>query len=365
MKTSDIVFQLMKMLPRYTNSFAPYFYPDAISISGRTVTVTKANHGFSDGYISVTDAKVLNAIDTISTGSDGVTFSAASEHDLTLKESIYPGLNEYAYLTSVSDPSIDGSYELHEVADRETFTLASFPDDSLTDVVLHENRPISINGVHWVTVANANTFSFELSYDLPYDFVIDPSVTKINHRLRIKGASTVERAIENYNRCESDELRCYVVLDDVTPNKSMYSNSDSNVEMGGGNDWNAIMLQPFSVYVFVPERNTTDGMVSRDTCEDLRPHIYKCLCGAKFSNGLSTNADSCCAPGSDGAFNANNKASYVHQFEFSQNFKIVNSDTLINDQTVAAKSIQFDYLNVVSQNGKVIVSTTANLDPGS
>jgi hypothetical protein len=354
----------MKHLPAKTNSFTEYFNPEAISLSGTTVTVTKIAHGLGVGsLLSVTGSEIVNSIVSITDTVDGVVFETQYPHDLSLYEdSIYSDVFRSVSLSSASSPAIDGSYTLTDITDRTHFTLTSFPDVLLTDVKLLENREVSINGLYDIKTATADTFTFELQEALDEDHIILPSSVNIHYALRVRGASTIERVVENYNPSTSGKLWGYVILDDVSPNKSIYSETDANVEMGGSNDWQAIMLQPFSFYVFVPELDTTDGMISRDACEDLRLPIYQCLCGKSFATGLTKSADSATAPNGDGPFDGNNKAYYIHKFDFMQNMVVTQSDTLIDAQSRAISSIQFDYLNWIDENGRVIVSTIARPD---
>lgn len=367
MKTSDIVLHLMETVTALTDDFSDHFNPTAVSVSGTTVTVTKAAHGITgtETLISVTDAKIVNSVSNIDDSGTNVVFTTAEKHDLSLKFEIDQEENNSVRLASATDPSIDGEYTLVSVPDRETFAIASFPDTALTDVKVIETRDYSVNGLYTATYIDADNFSYELDSALQFDPDILVSEMKVHYSLRIRGASSIERVLSNYNHSAPGNLWGYVILDDVVPNKSIYSNTDSDYEQGGGNAWNIIMLSPFSFYAFIPELNTTDGMISRDKAEDIRPWLYSSLCGAEFDSGFTNEADSTTAPRGDSAYSANLKAFYIHQYEFVQNVQVAQSDTLYAGKTKALESIAFDYENIVNDNGKVIVSTIANLDTES
>ena len=93
----------------------------------------------------------------------------------------------------MTDPSIDGEYTVIETVDRTHFKVASFPDDTLVDVVLNESRDYSVNGFFSITVLDVDTFTYTLPKSLGFNPTIDAGNMKVHYILRVRGASSIER----------------------------------------------------------------------------------------------------------------------------------------------------------------------------
>lgn len=356
MKCADIIKQLIENVPKHTDLFSSSFNPDAVSVAGGVVTVTKTAHGLQNNkYISVTGGQIVTSVSNIDDSGDNVVFTTATNHDLTGGEWL-----ESVNITSASTPAVDGDYDLVTVPNRQTFTLASFPDTGVTDLKLNENRSVGVDGLYKITLIDTDNFSFQLADDIG-SVTIKPETMEVQNKVRISGAVSLQRARKSYEQKQDEELWLFVVLGDNDINKDRYVNTDSEMEQGGLNEWNGILLSPFHVYCFIPSQNSISGRISRDLAEDVRPILYSSLLGKAFGTGFTNQAVGNVFPVGDGS-EAYAGAYYIHRFTFRQNAQISALDTLYISKNTAFRDVAFDYENTATDNGEVIMSTSVDLD---
>jgi hypothetical protein len=357
MKAKDIILHLMEHLPVLTDKFSDYIVPDDMSISGNTVIVTKTAHGLVENQIlCVTGSRILNPIASTSEDDTILICNTTGAHDLT------QGYQEKVRITSVSTPAIDGDYTLAAVPNRMSFDISGFPLPAPGDLVLEEDRAFSVNGLFPISVIDTDSFS----YTLPHTFQagsepsIDPSSARLHNQLRISGASSIERAIENYDAQPIDTLWGYVILGDNTTNKDSRARSDAEMEQGNQNEWNGYLRSVFSFFT-IETVNKTTGRSARDVAEEVRPPLFSSLLGVSFPTGFTYQADSAVFPARDGAYEYK-KSYYIHEFEFGQVVQIASTDTMQNNKTSAFRNLQIDFENVMTDNGEIIASAEVNLD---
>ena len=362
MKSVDIVKTLMAYMPRHTDKFSQVFNPDAVSVSGTTVTVTKTAHGLVDeSLISVTNGEIVNPIVSIDDSGDDVVFTTTNNHDFVGGDWLDEGLPESrANLTSVTDSSIDGDYQITAVPNRKTFAVASFPNTGLTDVILNENKSVGVDGLYNITLIDDDSFIFEIEYDLG-SISVNPSTMEIHNRIRISAAVDYNRAKASYERMPSGYMWGFVVLGDNDINKDRNVNSDAEMEQGNLNEWNGMLLSPFSFYVFVPTFDSISGREARDEIEEARPALFRSLLNAVFDTGFEFDAISGVTPVGDG-IQEYKKAFYTHRFQFRQVAQISSEDTLYTPKTSAFRDVTFDYENILTDNGEVLATADVDLD---
>jgi hypothetical protein len=84
------------------------------------------------------------------------------------------------------------------------------------------------------------------------------------------------------------------------------------------------------------------------------------LLGAFFDTGFTNQPDSKVAPRGDAPWQYRLEY-YVHEFEFMQNAQIAIEDTNYSSRTRACNNLQFDYINTMTDNGEVLVSTVVDI----
>ncbi len=369
MKAEDVILQLTENLPKNTSLFSESFSPTTVVVSGTLVTITKVDHGVIDNQIiSITNSVIVNPVSAIDDSGDTILMTTTNDHDLTMSQEglnpIYEPDPEKITLTSVADPSIDGEYDLVGVPDRNNFEIPTFAEPALVDVKLKETRDYSVNGLFTATYVSDDVFTYNLAEALSGSITIDAASMNIHSKNRISGAATIERAIKNYDEQGSDELWAYVILDETVINKDRYVSTDADMEEGGTTEWNGLLICPFSVYVFVPISEIT-GRLARDTSSfSVRPALYKSLLGVFFDTGFDNVADSGVTPRGDD-IHEYKKAYYIHKFDFGQVAQIARGDTFESSRTAAWRDLEFDFVNIVTDNGEIIASAAVDLDDES
>lgn len=374
MKAADIINHLFRYLPEQTDLFSKYLVPTAVTVTGSTVTCTfSESHGvIDDGVISVIGARIENLVSNIDDSGDTVIFTTANSHDITL------GFNNVVNLTSVVDPSIDGDYTILSSDNRKTFELESFSEPLLTDVKLNElidsivvtgtsPNVTNINGLYEsVTVISPTELSFELASTFIIAPTIKPESVKVNVAIRVSGDATIERIIQNYDEQVYRGVWAFVVLGDVDINKDRNVQDDPALQQGGGNAWRALLLEKFSVYVFVPCKNSSSkvqlsGRAAKDLISDIRPSLLNVLNGTYFDPGFVNKPSSATATNGDAIYKYF-KAYYVHEFKFEQTAQITNDDIVRKSPTVALRDVNIDYMNVFDDSGEVLMESRINTD---
>ena len=361
MKTSDIVLHMQENLPKFSTSFSTSQQATDISVVGTTVTVTMTGHGYTtNNVVSVVDSAFLIPVTDIDVSGDTVIFTTGARTDLTTGET------SQVYLSSATQPSIDGNYPLvnaiHNYDDTVWgFELSTFPNTALTDVVLHDQRDFCINGLYSVTVVDANTFTFQLPDAIPETLDIDTVLTTFHSEIRVFGASEIERAVKTYELQSPGVIWAVVVLDDSVTSKDSNITTDAVAEQGNLNHWRCFQNTPFSVYLFIPTENNLTGRIARDSAETEKPNLFKTLLNAKFDTLFDNSATSTVVPVNDGKFEYK-KNHYIHQFVFSQMVDVSLDDVYYAGKTRNFNNIQFDIVNPNEDNDEVIMSTFISLD---
>jgi hypothetical protein len=360
MKLYDIVSHMQENLTKVSDRFSTIQTPVSVSASGDLVSVEMTGHGIADGgVISVSNSSFLNPISSITQETDYVEFVTSSYNDLTNDES------KSVYLTSISDPSIDGSYDLISVDhdydnDIHSFSVASFADVALSDVVLNEFRDLCVNGLYNITLVDDDNFTYQLPEDIGTTLSINASDTKIHTGINITGTTDIDRALKTYEVQLKNVLWAFVEIEDVVTSKDSKITTDAMAEQGDLNFWSIYQNTPFSVYVVVPSDYKLLGRFARDIAEEEKVNLFKILVGAKFDTGFTNSASSSTIPTGDGKYEYK-KNHYIHQFQFSQMPEITQDDVYHSGLTSNWKSIEIDILNKNIDNNDVIQSTKINL----
>lgn len=358
MKALTIVIKLMENLPKYTNSVSSVFNPDAISISGDVVSVNKTAHGLiDDQIISVVGTNVSNPVDTLTVDADDIaTVSTLYDNDLTV------GFHKTVRLESATETSINGDYPLIEQDDSKTFYVSDFTFAGVIpgDIKLIETRTAGIDGFYKITLVDADNFTYTADYELDSSLTIIPSTVNINHSIRISRGAEIERLIAHYNAAPPKDLELRVVLGGTSINKDQDTNTDSDMEQGGVNDWEGYFLQPFSVYCFQTLGDDSTGGAARDDMVDLRINLFKSLLGQEIETNTEAGVNDAVYPIGDDAYKYQ-KSYYVHQFDFAQQAMISLGDTSQADTvSVAANSVIFDIVDTET-GANILITGEAEL----
>lgn len=361
MKCNEIVEHLWRYLPRVSDSFTDYRNPDSVSVLGSTVTVTMGSHNLKDGQpVCISHSAVQNLVVGNLVTAEYVRLTTQNPHNLSTGWYQSGTVN----LSSESTPSINGTYNVVSVDNAYQFSVEYFSFACPVDMHVDEPIDYGIDGIYNISKISDSQFSFQLDFDetIEDDFTLSilPSSVRVHTHMRISGTNDIRRALKSYEKTPPTKMWLFVELGQFFPSKSNRAQTDATSEQPGFATWSIPLHQPFTLYTVIPCSETT-GRKGRDLAEDERFNIYKSICGAKFSSGLSSGVISAVTPESDGD-SIYNVEYYVHSFVFSQTSRVTNNDRLFSDRTTPFRHVAIDFYHEDTENNNVIMELSADLD---
>lgn len=357
MKIEDIVNQLYKALPAYTDYFTDNVPVNQITSSGLVATVeTSTPHGLTTGdYAHISGALTPNPLTSL-TRIDNIAYgTTTNNHDLT--ENFSP--QEFIQIVGADQSEYNGTHKFNLEPDRKNFSyevLGSPVTPATGSPELLENLIYGYNGWHEVTVLDSTRFTYALPKAQESPAKGNPICQTSP---RISGAATSERAEEAYTKQLPGKLWAFVVTGNKIANKDRQMNNDSTYAPGKGVAFRQLVIQPFSIYIFIPASNTIAGRQAKDLSEELIPKFCKSLLRFNIpSQFIQPNYSG--AVLSSSSFFAYNTAYYVQELVFETTEYITYEDTIDDSIGVAFRDIDVDYLSTFSDN--VIMTDSIDLD---
>lgn len=346
MRASDVVTQLAVLLPQLTNAFTTEVAVRSLARSGTTVTATCDDpHNLEPGHgVNISGAVVPIPISDLSRSGTTGTLVTSTAHDLT--EAVAPTVE----IEGANEAVFNDTFDVIEVVNRKTitFTMADAGATSGT------GSPVLLGAES--ALRNYNTLYQVLETPTPTKFTFVHSVTSLPNpvgtlvariRPRISVAVTPDRAVDSYTKQGVGEFWLFVVLEDVFASKDRGTMSDAVAFQGRGAEFRQQVVQPFSLYLFVPVSSSLSGQSGRDQAEDLFRPICKSLLFSRFDSGLYSENQGTVQFVSHGTFRYDS-ATYIHAFSFQQVVDLTFEDTVGPDLDVAFRDIA---LTLVPQLG--------------
>jgi hypothetical protein len=351
--------QLQAVLPRFTNLFSDEFAVSSLSYAAGVVTcVTTAPHGFSTGDQVVTvGAKTPFELANLSSIDGVASAETVNDHDLTIEP-----FAQQIEIDGANEADYNGQHTLLGVQNRRNFTyeiVDTAPSPATGTAFLLSDFNQGYNGLHTITVADPTTFTYPIpeTPESPAQGDIVVRATK-----RISGDVTPQHAAAAYTKQNDGQFWAFVILGDVATSKDRNVFSDATNQQAAGNVFRVRLIHPFSVYVFAPSSEYISGRFVRDQMEDLTAPLFRSLTGVKFPSNLCEQNWSMVTPVGH-ALVTYEGAYYVHRFDFESVTDVTQGDTAINDGlNVAFRDIHIDYLNAISNNGNIIMTSDVDLD---
>lgn len=339
MRAADVVAQLAIRLPQLTDKFTDEVPLINLShVAGLMTGVSEVPHGLAPGEIvAITGAEehvVITSFDRI--GLVG-TIVTAEDHDLT--EGIAPTVTT----SGANEAEFNGTKTVTAILNRRTITVLmadAGPTSATGSLIIAGAQSLlrRYNGTFQVKdTLDPNTFTFNnLITTLP-----SPASGTLIARAkpRISAGIQIDRLIASYTEQEVGEYWMFVILEDVNASKGRSIESDAVDNIQRSHEFRQQIIQPFTIYVFIPVANEIAGRLSRDTAEDLFQPICQSLLFSKFDSGLYVGATQ--GPvqfGSHGVYEYNPSV-YIHAYNFIQVVDIVFDDTVGPDLDVAFRDI--------------------------
>jgi len=348
MRASEVIQRLQRELPKLTNLFTTQFSIISLTRSGSTITaVTATDHNLvDDQQVLITGATELNPITNL-TFLDGIASAVTfNPHDLTvpsskqIKEDNLFGFNK-AFVSGAVETEFNGTFTILSAVNRKNFTypVTGTPSSPATGIIILE-QDFGYNGRFPVTVLSSTSFSYEITTTpvSPAGGII------IGHSpARISGALELERIVRSYTKKVPDELWAFVVLGDVTASRNRAILSDAVNESSQGDEYRNRLIEPFSVYVFIPAVQFLSAREVRDDIEDIRTFIYKSVLGFVFSTGLNDEPWSQTTPlGDRFVKEGSTEAFYIHEFSFERVIDVTLPDAKDPDLNSAFRDMDLD-----------------------
>jgi hypothetical protein len=332
MKSSDIIQQLLSVLPSQTALFSDEVSISTLSKVGTTVTaVTSAAHGLATGdYVYVNGAQRLTAITSITRVGTGAT------------QSDYNGTKTLLNVTSRT---------------KFDFTVTGSPTTPATGTIyLKEPWRRGFNGWYQVTVTDSTTFTYT-SLDT---FTATATGTMVIRKLpRISGALNLERAVDSYTKFGQNKLWAFVVLGPVKATRDRFALGDSIASHMTGSTFRQSLINEVEVYVFTPTKTTISGRVERDVISDVARYLYKSLVGITYPTYF-VDEPSTTLNFLEHKFLSWNNGFYIHQFRFEGTEELTKNDVVEPTYTRAFRDLQINLNN--KDFGNTIMTTLVNMD---
>lgn len=355
MKAADIVKQLKKIVPIYTDAFSDIVSVDSLTFSGGIVTCVTSNaHGLQNGdVIFIKGALTPITINSLTRVGDVATAITNSNHDYT------DGYTQTVTIAGADQPEYNGTHDFIHQPNRRTFefsvTGSPVTPATGTNIYTLNNLAAGYNGEHTVTVIDDFTFTYPITSnpESPAQGTITMQV-----KTRISGAVSIDRIIENYTKQFTGKLWMWVVLGNTTTSKDRFTQSDATFSITSGQDYRQRIISQFYIYVAVPCSNDLSAMDTRDSMEDLAQIILKAVLNYKFTSPYSDQTNFGCVYDGHGMFSYD-YAYYIHEFRFQVIYDLSYLDTVNEDTSVAFRDFDFGFLNEYQTN---IMQTNVDLD---
>jgi hypothetical protein len=338
MKLSDVVTQLQLVLPKYTDLFSETLAIVSISATVDTATiVTSVPHRLnnSDGA-TLTDVATETAISAVSKSGLVFTFTTATDHDLTEG---WPE-HEFVELSGFTDPLWNGSFTLVDVPNRRTFKVQSTNTLPVlnTNEILEEVRMDGVNGRFGVTVVNSTTFEITGTF-----LAANYTGGNVRTAVRIAGAVTQERALNQYTEMQTEEMWMFVVMHDAETSKDRKTFNDAQATIPSGTELRMRLLDGFDLILI---KNTTQEAAAVDAVDTVRHTlqlpILKSVYGVRFDTGLSGAGDFKTVLLGHG-FISYNEAILVYGYSFQSIFDLTDNDAVVPADTKAFRDIAYEH----------------------
>lgn len=287
MKLSDVVAQLQLILPKFSTLLSTSLPITSIVAASNVATVvTSSAHSLTAGdQVVLANVEVKTPITGVSKDGLLYTFTTSPAHDLTLTWPPHATIT----LSGFTDGAWNDTFTLKSSPNRNDFVIQS--TNSLPSLngneVLHEVRTDGVNGRFAPTIVNTTTFTIAGSF-------LDGNYTggSVNSEVRIAGAVTIERAIEQYTKQGLTDLWIFVTMHDAEVSKDRHSYSDATATRTVGDDIRTRLIDGFTITAL---KNATQDIAAVDAIDilrhDLLQPILKSVNGARFDTGLDGDAD--------------------------------------------------------------------------
>lgn len=375
MKLLDVVRQIAKRLPLFTDEVTDTIEVTSIVHTGTTALITtpKAHGLLPDNSVHVIGAKTGIPIASITHAVDTTiaVITTDADHDLIFYDDTTLDL---AVLSGSVEAEFNGEFAVLDVINRRVFQIAvvlSAPTSGTGTPVLENGSSFlrTVQGQYPVaTVPSPTTLTVEHTNASDLGTLI--GTIELRARPRVSAGVDEESIFKSFTQAAEDEESgdrqtktwVYAMLDDASVSRGRDSRLDSIDVQSRGADWQQYLNNPLKILVAIKASDQTLGENARDTAQDLLRPILRSLLGKAFDSGLSTGA--CAQVQFVGHGLARyDSATYWHEFNFEERALIKFDDTIGADDDVAFRDwdLTFDP-DVDKLDGEGVVTDVFSLD---
>ena len=358
MKLSEIVYQLSLRVPQFTQKLSEILtYTSASAVAGLVTVNTATPHGLSTGnHVLVNRVEVLHTVTAVEVRNKEVYFTLASDHDLT------EDFGFTAQITGANQSAYNATFPVVHVPNRRTFSI-KLPIGQTTaptgTLIFHEFPQIGYGAPYPITVVDPDTFTFQFPTPLT-QATLNMTIARGQ---RIIGVPDLERAVELYTTKPDGKYYAFVCMEIATVSKDRNIYNDSLTSLAATTDLRQLLIEPFSVYVFLPTTLEMGAVRQIDDCyEEIRNAMIKSVVGLKLETGLWAAAYSGAYFTGHGLI-AYNKAFYVHQYRFETTKELtLNDSSVADDLNNPSRAFRDIYLQLSQEMERGLMTDHINLD---
>ncbi len=349
MRGSDIVTQLALLLPQLTDEFTNEISVNTLVRSGTVVTANcDEEHGLSPGdAVVIVGSVVPIPISSLTRSGTTGTLVTTTDHDRTLNlgSTVATNLDTDVEISGAVEAEFNGTFPIIQVTNRRGITF-TMPDSGATDAT---GSPVLENSESQLRDYNSAYSVLEVPSSVSFTFT--QTVTSLPNpigtivarsKARVSSGVSITRLVASYTEKAVNELWLFVVLEDAVASKSRSIRSDAVDNLQRGSEFRQQVVQPFTIYIFVPATSFIGGQEARDLAEDLFRPICRSLLFSKFDSGLFVGKQGPVQFVSHGVFDYNT-AVYVHAYGFQQVADLVFDDTIGPDLDVAFRDMDLTF----------------------
>lgn len=377
MKSGPIVSQIQLLIQKFTPLLTDPV-PVTLSWAGAVVTATSTtphNLRVNDQVVitGVREDVAIASLTRVATpGDTQAVLVTSQDHDFThnlnrgnpgnLEKNPVTG-NPAITISGATEADWNGTFDVDldvaplHIPNRRTINLrvpefVAQPTSVTGTPVLHGGLPTAESLNRQATVIAKTNLTFDFTMPVVQAGQPQPAGSIVVHvRPRVAAAISVERAASMYS--ERAGIWAFVVLGDNVQSKGRETDTDAIDEQLRGS-WRQRLVQPVSVFVFIPSADDLSVAQARDTAEDLRSPIQRCLLGGSFESGLTLDQN----PGPAGkgilqyegdAIEASvtTDAVLVYEFAFQATQDITDSDLVSLEDSVAWRDVDLTGFTVL------------------
>lgn len=362
MKLSDVITQLVVLLPTFTEKFTDTVQVSELTRSGATTKMTAKcldqHHVETGDAVCILNAEMHIAVSSLTRVGIVGTVVTATDHDFT--NAIAPEIT----ISGADDVEFNGTFKRINVVNRRTITFQmadSGPTSSANGVLENAESALrQYDGTYKVTsVPNTTEFTF----DHPTTSLADPTGDAIVARVkpRISGAIDITRAIAAYTKQALGKYYLVGVVGDVSASQSRQIHSDAVDNFQRGTFLRQQLIQNLSLFVIIPVSQEIAARQSRDDAEELFRAITRSLVNSSFDSYLHVGKQGPIQFIRHGVFDYNTSV-YVHEYAFQQIVDLVFEDSVGFDLDVAFREIDFNINPDLPGSTDEVLSSTVDLD---